>query len=144
MAKDTKSASRSVVEMKPERGWRMVYRRVEEAARLVAEGKLSSRDAARRFQKAPAIEDLEHWAADYRTLGKTAFQAKYGSRSTTRGGAARPGEFDYDNLPTVLKKSIHKLEVEEQQLQDQLRAVRAKLEKARKHLEFAESEAGSR
>lgn len=105
----------------------LTLRRIQETAKAVVEGKVTPEQATDRFSRSPGAQEVRQWAADYRLLDAAKFEAKYGTRRGSPG-RIQPGEFNYDDVVGVLRKSIAGLEGEEQRLEEQIEAVRSKLE----------------
>jgi len=116
-------------------GWRLVYRRIQEAAQMVASG-TDPREVASRFAKPVDPDDLKQWGTDWKMLGKTGFHAKYGSKNAISRSTGRKPALSLRDMASAAKNESVRLEIAERQLEQQLDAVRAELKDVRELLSF--------
>lgn len=116
-------------------GWRLVYRRIQEAAQMVAGG-AEPREVASRFAKPVDLDDLRQWGTDWKMLGKTGFHAKYGSKNAIRRSAGKKGGLSLRDMASAAKNESVRLEIAERQLEQQLEAIRNELKDVRELLSF--------
>lgn len=115
-------------------GWRLVYRRIQEAAQMVASG-TEPREVASKFAKPVDPDDLRQWGTDWKMLGKTGFQAKYGGKHAISRSGRKPA-LSLRDMASAAKNESVRLEIAERQLEQQLAAVRAELKDVRELLSF--------
>jgi hypothetical protein len=118
-----------------EKGWRLVFKRIQEAAQLVEKGE-SPKDVAARFSKPVDPDDVRQWGVDWKMLGKTGFQAKYGgANAISRSTGSKPA-LSMKDMAVAARNEAHRLEVAERQVEQQLERVRAELRDVRELLSF--------
>ena len=117
------------------KGWRLVFRRIQEAAQMVATGS-EPREVAARFAKPVDPDDLRQWGTDWKMLGKTGFQAKYGSKHAIARSGGRKPALSLRDMASAAKNESVRLEIAERQLEQQLEAVRSELKDVRELLSF--------
>jgi len=116
-------------------GWRLVYRRIQEAAQMVASG-TEPREVASKFAKPVDPDDLRQWGTDWKMLGKTGFQAKYGGKNAISRSTGRKPALSLRDMASAAKNEAVRLEIAERQLEQQLAAVRVELKDVRELLSF--------
>lgn len=116
-------------------GWRLVYRRIQEAAQMVASGS-EPREVAGKFAKPVDPDDLRQWGTDWKMLGKTGFHAKYGSKNAISRSTGNKPALSLRDMASAAKNEAVRLEIAERQLEQQLEAVRAELKDVRELLSF--------
>ena len=116
-------------------GWRLVYRRIQEAAQMVATG-ADPRQVASKFAKPVDPDDLRQWGTDWKMLGKTGFQAKYGSKNAISRSTGSKPALSLRDMASAAKNESVRLEIAERQLEQQLEAVRSELKDVRELLSF--------
>ena len=116
-------------------GWRLVYRRIQEAAQMVASG-AEPREVASKFAKPVDPDDLKQWGTDWKMLGKTGFHAKYGSKNAISRSTGRKPALSLRDMASAAKNEAVRLEIAERQLEQQLEAVRGELKDVRELLSF--------
>jgi len=116
-------------------GWRLVYRRIQEAAQLVASG-TDPKEVASRFARPVDPDDVRQWGTDWKMLGKTGFHAKYaGKNAISRSTGTKPA-LGLRDMAIAARNESHRLEIAERQLEQQLQSVRAELRDVRELLSF--------
>ena len=96
-------------------GWRLVYRRIQEAAQMVASG-TDPREVASRFAKPVDPDDLKQWGTDWKMLGKTGFHAKSGSKNALSRSTGRKPALSLRDMASAAKNESVRLEIADRQL----------------------------
>jgi len=116
-------------------GWRLVYRRIQEAAQMVASGS-EPREVAGKFAKPVDPDDIRQWGTDWKMLGKTGFHAKYASKNAISRSTGSKPALSLRDMASAAKNEAIRLEIAERQLEQQLDAVRGELKDVRELLSF--------
>ena len=120
--------ARTVRAVRQERGWRLVPKRMLEAALAVIDDKQTPAVVAQKFSKPVTADQVQAWADDYRNLDKTGFMARYGHpKKGTGPKTSIDRTVSFTAFKENLRRNLEGWRLRERELEEQIRAIRSEI-----------------